>query len=89
MALSLQKDGEVSISGLVPEVTLRNSECQCLLISQGPLKQPQELRGDFSGTGMGERVPSSPLAGMRSSWLKIHIQAGDWKKHLCEKGSKA
>lgn len=37
------------MSGLLPEVTLRNSVCQCLLISQGPLKQPQELREDFSG----------------------------------------
>lgn len=39
--------------------------------------------------GKGERVPSSHLGGMRSSWLKIHIRAGDWKKYLREKGSKA
>lgn len=38
MALSLQEDREVSRSGLLPQVPLRNSVCQCLLISQGPLK---------------------------------------------------
>lgn len=62
--------------------------CQCLLISQGPLKQPQELRGDFSGLWKGERVTSSHLSGMRSSWLKIHIQAGVWKKYPREKKQK-
>lgn len=60
MALSLQKDGEVSRSGLLPKVNLRNSVCQCLFISQGPLKQPQEMRGDFSGHKKGREGPFIP-----------------------------
>lgn len=60
VALSLQKDGKVSRSGFLPEVTLRNSVCQCLLISQGPFEQPQELRGDFSGCRKGRESPFIP-----------------------------
>lgn len=59
MALSLQKD--VLRSGLLPDVMLRNSVCQCLLVSQSPLKgQPQELRGDFSDSRKGREGPFIP-----------------------------
>lgn len=50
-----------------------------------------DVRGDFNDSGKGREGPSVShcLGGTKSSWLKIHIQAGDWEKCLCEKGSKA
>lgn len=44
-------------------------------------------RGDFDGggeRGEGPSVSRRP-GGMRSGWLKIHIEAGNWEKCLCGK----